>query len=272
MQWNDEAEAAIRKVPFFVRKKVRARVERDAGKKGKTLITLAEVKRTQQRYLTGMNKEVKGWQLDACFGPSGCPNAVPADQGLVAKIESVLQQADILGFLKSKGISDLKFHHEFRVTVAECPNACSQPQIKDIGIIAASRPAISGEECSACQACVDACKENAIELTDDPAAPRIDMQRCLACGQCMPACPTGTLVTGIVGYRVQLGGKLGRHPQLARELPGLYDQNAVLDIIQDCLDVYKSKSRRGERFGEILQMTDFDSLARKFASLELNLF
>ena len=29
---------------------------------------------------------------------------------------------------------DLKFHHEFRVTVADCPNSCSQPQIKDIGI------------------------------------------------------------------------------------------------------------------------------------------
>ncbi len=272
MQWNDEAEAAIKKVPFFVRKKVRARVETEAGKEGKTLITLAEVKRTQQRYLTGMSKEVKGWQLDACFGPSGCPNAVLADQGLVAKIESVLQQADIIGFLKSKGISDLKFHHEFRVTVAECPNACSQPQIKDIGIIAASRPAISDAACTACEACVDACKENAIRLADDPVAPHIDMQCCLACGQCMLVCSTGTLVAGIVGYRVQLGGKLGRHPQLARELPGLYDQDAVLDIIRACLDLYKSKSQRGERFGEILQMTDVDALARKFASVDLSSF
>ncbi|MGD9186818.1 MAG: 4Fe-4S dicluster domain-containing protein [Desulfobacteraceae bacterium] len=269
MQWNDEAEAAIKKVPFFVRKKVRARVETEAEKEGKTLVTLAEVKRTQQHYLTGMSKEVKGWQLDACFGPSGCPNAIPADQGLVASIESLLQQADILGFLKSKGISDLKFHHEFRVTVAECPNACSQPQIKDIGIIAASLPAITDAACTACDACVDACKENAIELADEPAAPRIDLQRCLACGQCMPVCPTGTLVTGIVGFRVQLGGKLGRHPQLARELPGLYDQDAVLDIIRACLDLYKSKSQRGERFGEILRMTDFDALTDRFAPHDL---
>jgi dissimilatory sulfite reductase (desulfoviridin) alpha/beta subunit len=269
MQWNDEAEAAIKKVPFFVRKKVRARVETDAEKEGKSLITLADVKRTQQRYLAGMNKEVKGWQLDGCFGPSGCPNAIAAGQGLVARVESVLQDSDIIGFLQSKGISDLKFHHEFRVTVAECPNACSQPQIKDIGIIAASRPAISDEACTACQACVDACKEEAIELADDAGAPRIEMQRCLACGQCLPACPTGTLVTGIVGYRVQLGGKLGRHPRLARELPGLYDQAAVLDILRSCLDLYKFKSRRGERFGKILQASDFDALADRFAPYDL---
>jgi anaerobic sulfite reductase subunit C len=155
------------------------------------------------------------------------------------------------------------------VTVAECPNACSQPQIKDVGIVAASRPAISDEPCTACEACVDTCREDAIELADDPAVPHIDMRRCLACGQCMPACPTGTLVTGINGYRVQLGGKLGRHPQLARELPGLYDQETVLDIIRACLDVYKSKSQRGERFGGILGMADFDDLTRQFASRDL---
>jgi dissimilatory sulfite reductase (desulfoviridin) alpha/beta subunit len=85
----------------------------------------------------------------------------------------------------------------------------------------------------------------------------------------MPVCPTGTLVTGIVGFRVQLGGKLGRHPQLALELPGLYDQDAVLDIIRACLELYKVKSQRGERFGEILQMTDFDVLTDRFASQDL---
>jgi len=31
MKWTDEAEAAIKKVPFFLRKKVRARVEKEAA-------------------------------------------------------------------------------------------------------------------------------------------------------------------------------------------------------------------------------------------------
>jgi dissimilatory sulfite reductase (desulfoviridin) alpha/beta subunit len=269
MEWNDEAEAAVKKVPFFVRKKVRTRVEQEAAQVGKKMITLADVKATQKRFLSGMHSQINGYQLDACFGPSGCPNAIQSSQGLVERIKPILQQADFLEFLKSKGIEDLKFHHEFRVTVAECPNACSQPQIKDIGIIAASRPAHSEEACSFCDACVEACKENAIQLEKVRTMPHIDMQRCIACGQCIAVCPTGTLIAGVVGFRVQLGGKLGRHPQLARELPGIYEQAIVLEIIQACIDLYKAKSRRGERFGEIFELTDFDQIARRFASRNL---
>jgi anaerobic sulfite reductase subunit C len=137
MQWTPEADAAIKQVPFFVRKKVRARIEAEARKAGSRTITLTAVKTTQKRYLAGMASEVKGYQLDTCFGPSGCPNAIGSSQDLVDQLGALLKDADLKGFLASKGIQELKFHHEFRVTVAECPNACSQPQIKDVGIIAA---------------------------------------------------------------------------------------------------------------------------------------
>ena len=50
MKWTEEAEDAIRKVPFFVRKKVRKRVEKEAAGAGKTQVTLAGVKNTQARH------------------------------------------------------------------------------------------------------------------------------------------------------------------------------------------------------------------------------
>ncbi|MGD9366419.1 MAG: 4Fe-4S binding protein [Desulfobacteraceae bacterium] len=203
-------------------------------------------------------------RIDTCFGPSGCPNAVGRSHGLADRIESLLKGADFLGFLKSKGIEDLKFHHEFRVTLADCPNACSQPQIKDIGILGALIPGISDEACTACGACVETCREAAISLKQGAPEPTVDMQRCLACGACIPVCPTGTLVEGPAGYRIQLGGKLGRHPQLARELPGIYDAAAILEIISACIELYKTKSRKGERFGQILQPKDFDELVERF--------
>ncbi|MDA8137721.1 MAG: 4Fe-4S binding protein [Desulfobacteraceae bacterium] len=268
MQWTVEAEAAIKKVPFFVRKRVRARVENETRQEGKDTVTLAEVTATQQRYLTGMAAEVKGYQLDACFGPAGCPNQIQPSTGLPEKIENLLRAADLVGFLKSKGIQDLKFHHEFRVTLADCPNACSQPQIKDIGIIGAARPQVGEEACSGCNTCVETCREGAISLDDQP-RPRIEQERCVACGQCIPVCPTGTIVAGPKGYRVQLGGKLGRHPQLARELPGIYTEEVVVEIVAACIELYKQKSRRGERFGELLQAEDFERLARQFASRRL---
>lgn len=265
MKWTTEAEEAIAKVPFFVRKRVRARVEEESRGAGKTMVTLAEVKTTQKRFLNGMSSQIQGYQLDTCFGPSGCPNRVALDDGLLERIETRLKAADLLGFLKKSVRGDLKFHHEFRVSLADCPNACSQPQIKDIGILAACRPRVTEEICTGCEACSQACRDRAIRVEADIPRPIIDGTRCVACGQCIPVCPTGTLGQGVKGYRVQLGGKLGRHPRLGLELPGIYPADTVLAILQDCLALYKSESRNGQRFGEVLTEARFQGLARRYS-------
>ncbi len=257
MKWTPEADKAVKKVPFFVRKRVRARVEREAAAEGKPVVTLAEVKATQRRYLNNMEAEMRGYQLNSCFGPSGCPNRAIVSDGLVPRIQALLEGADLLGFLKQTVSGPLRFHHELRVTVADCPNACSQPQIKDIGILGACRPATSDSECTQCEACVEACPDAAVELA--ATAPVIDGTRCIACGKCVAACPTETLVAGQTGYRVQLGGKLGRHPRLATELPGIYDEDGVIRIVQDCIDFYKAKSRNGKRFAELLSAADIEA-------------
>jgi dissimilatory sulfite reductase (desulfoviridin) alpha/beta subunit len=261
MQWTVEAEAALKKVPFFVRKKVRSRVEKEANEAGKTVVDIEAVKTTQKRYLSGMASEVKGYQLDACFGPSGCPNRAVVSNDLVRRLEQVLRVADLLSFLKEQVGDDLKFHHEFRVTIADCPNACSQPQIKDVGIIGAVMPTITEETCSQCAACVEVCPDDAITINETVA---IDRDRCMACGKCILACPTGTIGEMEKGYRVLLGGKLGRHPRLARELPGIFSEQKVLQIVDACLVLYKKKSRGGKRFGVILTDSDFHQLAKQF--------
>jgi dissimilatory sulfite reductase (desulfoviridin) alpha/beta subunit len=111
---------------------------------------------------------------------------------------------------------------------------------------------------------VEACKEDAIVLETADGCPVIDDITCLYCGQCIKACPTGTLVEGHKGYRIQLGGKLGRHPQLARELPGIYDENQVKEIVKACLRFYKENSTQGERFGQILTDADFETFAKRY--------
>ncbi|MGD8471319.1 MAG: 4Fe-4S dicluster domain-containing protein [Desulfobacteraceae bacterium] len=264
MKWMPQAEEAIKKVPFFVRKRVRARVEKEAIEAGKHAVSLADVKATQARYLTRMSAEVKGYQIETCFGPSGCPNRAIISDQLVAQIESEVKKEDLLGFLKKTVKGDLKFHHEFRITLADCPNACSQPQIKDIGIIGACAPAVTEEPCSMCEACVEACEEDAVFLDPEKDSPVIDHDRCLKCGKCVPVCSTGTLAEGQMGYRVQLGGKLGRHPQLARELPGVYSVDQVRQIVKDCIGFYKEHSKDGKRFAQILQPADFDAIASRY--------
>ena len=251
MRWVPEAGATIKKVPFFVRKKVRSRVDNEAAAAGKEVVSLADVKATQARFMAKMSSEIKGYQVDTCFGSSGCPNPINSGKNLFKKIEKLLEKEDLLGFLKQRVKGDVKFHHEFKVTLAECPNACSQPQIKDIGVIGACKPLLTDETCTICEACVDECKENAISIKSESNILKIDYNLCLACGKCIEVCPTGTIVSDIKGFRVQLGGKLGRHPKLAKELPGIYNEGEVLSIVKDCIAFYRQYSKHGERFAEI---------------------
>ena len=266
MDWSKEAENAVKKIPFFVRKRVKARVEKEAREAGKKVVSLADVKTTQARYLSNMAAEIKGYQVETCFGPSGCPNRTIVSDRLLENIESLLRKEDLLGFLQEQVKDDLKFHHEFRVTLADCPNACSQPQIKDIGIIGACSPELTVEACSQCEACVEACREDAITLNPENECPRIDYDKCLYCGKCMQVCPTGTIVEVTKGYRVQLGGKLGRHPRLAKELPGIYSQQQVLEIVKDCLKFYKNNSKYGQRFSQILTPADFEEIVKRHST------
>ncbi len=263
MEWTKDAENAVKRVPFFVRKKVRARVETQVAEIGKKIVTLADVKTAQKRHLQTMSEEIKGYQIDTCFGSGGCPNRTIPSEKLLERIEKTMAAQALLSFLKQHVQGDLKYHHEFRITIAECPNACSQPQIKDIGIIAALVPGLTNEVCTACEACVEICPDNCIHLHTSPEKPEIDMDRCMSCGKCVGVCPTQTIQEQKRGYRVLLGGKLGRHPRLAMELPGVYNEKEVLEIIQYCINFYKRNSRHGQRFAQIFKDSDFEILAKK---------
>jgi dissimilatory sulfite reductase (desulfoviridin) alpha/beta subunit len=265
MKWTPEAEDAIKNVPFFVRKKVRSRVEQEARQAGLATVDLATVTLAQQRFLSGQASEIRGFQLDVCFGPRGCPNRTLPVDDLQRRIAALLEQADLLSFLKRHVAGPLNFHHEFRVSLAECPNACSQPQIKDIGIIAACTPRVAAAECSHCGACAAACRAAAVSVFADRPQPVIDHDRCMACGQCLALCPSGTLAADQQGFRVQLGGKLGRHPRLGRELPGIFSADEVLAIVAACLKFYKQNSRNGRRFAELLDDAAFDRMVERFA-------
>ncbi|PIE67800.1 MAG: sulfite reductase [Deltaproteobacteria bacterium] len=265
MKWTDEAEAAVRRVPFFVRKRVRTSVEKEATEKGKKRISLTDVKATQARYLKKMGKEVKGYQVDTCFGSGGCPHRIQVGGDLANRIEKLLADAGLREFLKSRVAGDLKFHHEFRVSIANCPNACSQPQIRDVGIIGAELPRIVQADCLACGACADVCKENAISLAENGEINAIDTDRCVHCGACTAICPTGTLESGERGYQVLIGGKLGRHPRLAVALPGIHTADTVIQMMEAFMAFYKARSTHGQRFAQLLTDADIAAFQTKWA-------
>jgi anaerobic sulfite reductase subunit C len=256
MKWNKDAEKAVSRVPFFVRKRVRKRVEEEASRSGARVVTVDHVEACRKRFLERMEDEVKGFQVETCFGQGECPNRAVSSEGMADRLEGMLKGRRLNDFLKERVEGPLKMHHEFRISVSDCPNACSRPQIVDAGLIGACRPEISKEPCSLCNACVETCREEAISISDE--GPVLDRERCLLCGQCMEACPTGTLRRGKEGYRIQVGGKLGRHPRLAHELPGIHDPDEALKTLERFLDFYQGNCLKGERLGEILEREGFD--------------
>jgi len=258
MKWSEDADTAIKKVPFFVRKKVKKKVEGYVQQKAKTIVELSDVNELKAIFLSneGMEKQIKGYEVTTCFGSSGCPNTSNSGTLLAKEIEAMIEKEDILSFLKASVRSGLKFHHEFRVAISDCPNACSRPQIVDIGIIGSVVPGISDEACTLCRACVEACDENAVTIDQDKAKPIIDSHRCLYCAKCIKACPTGTIGERKKGFRVLLGGRLGRHPRLAMEVLGIHTVDEVLRLVQKCLTFYRENSKNGQRFSHILSSVD----------------
>jgi len=267
-KWNSEAIKAISRVPFFVRKRVKKRVEEEAASCGANEVTIEHVRTCQKRFLNRMEDEVKGFQVETCFGPSGCSNRAVDSDALPQRLEKKISKRDLKAFLKRRVNGPLKMHHEFRVSISDCPNACSRPQIVDIGLIGACRPEVSDEPCNQCGACQEICRENAISLKNS--LPIVDYSRCLSCGQCLEACPTGTLQEDARGYRILVGGKLGRHPRLGTELPGIYELEEVLQVVDGCLDYYQSNCHGGERFGEILERNGVDWLEKEIKNKKIS--
>lgn len=263
MPWEAEAESAVEKAPFFVRAKIRAKVEEFCKSEGRNKVSLDDVNKAKASFTKDMQKQIKGYQIASCFSSSGCPNRMFDSENLLKRLEAELIKSDILSFLTKHVKTGLKFHHEFRLTFADCPNSCSQPQIADFGVIAASVPRIVYKNCTLCGECVDSCPDRAITLDHDKSFPVIDFELCRMCGICSKVCKFNEITEEKRGYRVLLGGRLGRNPRLGLELPGIFSDNETFSIFRWCIDFYLKYSTDGKRFSHIFNQDNFEELSRK---------
>ena len=250
VSWAPDAEKLLGRVPFFVRHRVRKKVEEEVTAAGRTRVTVADLEESKRRHLQRLSEGVKGYTLETCFGGSGCQNAVVASTELVPRLEQLLEQADLISFLRRLG-EKLKLHHQFRVTVADCPNSCSQPQIKDIGIIGETEVSCEPDACTGCGECAAVCEESAVILNEAHLL-GVDSARCVRCGACARVCSTEALRSDGGGYLVLVGGKLGRHPQLARELARGLDADQVVALVSRIVETYKANAFSGERLGALI--------------------
>lgn len=190
-------------------------------------------------------KEENPVLLETCRGFQHCRWAV---------LDGTLFGEDIRLLLHERGMAVFepgtqpaaRKHGLLTISVSLCPNACTRPQIADIGLIGASKPAVAENRCSGCGCCVESCREGAVMLSDKP-SPTFS-ERCLSCGACVRACPTGALREEYAGFRIMLGGRLGRHPRLATELAGIHSSQDALAQVAACLDRYLNREKRQSHF------------------------
>ena len=128
MKWTKEAEEAVSRVPFFVRKKVKKKVEEEAARSKSLEVTQEHLQASQKRFLKDMDQEVKGFQVETCFGPSGCPNRIVDCESIAQELEKEILKRDLRSFLKERVKGPLKMHHEFRSPFPAAPMPVPGPR------------------------------------------------------------------------------------------------------------------------------------------------
>ncbi len=175
--------------------------------------------------------------ITSCVGFPRCPQALVNSQELAKKID--------------RRFFDLELPTKIKIAISGCPNACSKPQINDIGIMGVVKPEIIPENCNACGICVRKCKEAAISIVNAHA--EIDFTKCVYCGECIGACPKNAAASEHRGYTVFIGGNIGRHPRLAYKILDMAEEEAVLRVVENIVELLREKGQRKERLGRLIE-------------------
>lgn len=206
----------------------------------------------------------RGAPLDLAAAPARARNARAEESpkagrgdALLSALRAAVEGSAWPAFVAEKTNGVIRRHDVFSVSLAGCANACSNPHIADLGLIAVWRPELNTPACAGALACAKgqtdapcaaACPEKAVKFVSRK--PSIDRKTCLDCGRCLKACPHMALSSGPRGWRVYVGGRLGRHPRLATPLPGLVQSRELPQILAACLDLHIKHHRPGARFGD----------------------
>jgi dissimilatory sulfite reductase (desulfoviridin) alpha/beta subunit len=287
MKWSPEAEAFVRRAPFFVRGLARKQAEALAISLGCAVVTVEVVEQARQAAAGDGNESLpasseaeldpkavealveqaadapeyrtRHYEIRVCGGAVGCPFTLIDVQAQADALRDLIEASGWCEALEERTQGrPLLAHHKFRAAVAGCPNACSEPQTRDFGVIGQVRPAQSHEPCIECGECVAVCREGAITLEDGE--PRIDDNLCMKCELCVRACPTGTLLSEEAGYKVTVGGKLGRHPHLADTLLAYTDQEGVAAAAREVLALMMEKD---ERLTDMIAIVGLDKVRQR---------
>jgi len=202
------------------------------------------------------------YQVDACrASEEECRFALAALSPLYAQVDTAIRESGWDQFLRGKVSGRPLSHQQLKVALAACPNCCTQPQIKDVGIIASLSPVGTAPSCTGCGMCSQICQENAIAVTEEQAT--FCRETCVSCGLCARECPADAIGTDGLRFQILVGGRLGRHPRFAEPLPGTLKATEVSAVVKRLLKTFIDNLADGERIGDVIQRLGLATIARE---------
>lgn len=201
-----------------------------------------------------MSKELI--KIECCRAKDGCPRALSNPKELIPHINEVLEKTNYAAKRQELLKDNFKNHHIFKISLAGCPNCCSQPQIKDFGAYKLIFPQISNEKCTLCKKCIKTCQENAIYCHNDKMI--IDLNKCIGCSKCIEACAFEAISPHREHWRLIGGGKLGKRPQLAVNLANITNEEEIKPYLQDLLELHLQSKNPHTRLGDLVAAEKYD--------------
>ncbi len=181
-----------------------------------------------------------------------CPGAHECNYGIIPTYD--------LGEMIDREFFGEDMPVKIKFGVTGCPNACARPQENDIGVMGVLKPAIYCNECVGCKTCTFVCPMKAIYMKDDRA--EIDWDRCNLCGACVGICPQDLIREDWRGYRIFVGGKFGKQPQMGYMLTEVKTPEEVIRLSRKILDWSKENTMPGERFGTTINRLGLEKLKK----------
>lgn len=169
-----------------------------------------------------------------------------------------------------EGYSNVKLPHKFKIAVGGCPNNCVKPDLNDIGIVGQRIPVFDEEKCKGCKKCsVDAaCPMGASKVQDKVLVRNTDI--CNNCGRCIGNCRFDSIVDGVSGYKIYLGGRWGKKVSQGRPMSKIFtDKEEMLSVVEKAILLYREQGKPGERFCQTIDRIGFENVEKQLMSDDL---